>query len=109
MQQQTTAIKQKKQNDSAGKAFFAMIIMAACIFILSTQSRMMNIETKQLLLTPQGCSYLTSLGLTTKQEPLGCSIIVRYSSGLLDSDREILLDDNRFISLSSAAILSVVS
>ena len=53
----------------------------------------------------EGCNYVSRLGLVPKHETSGCSIIARYSSGFLGSDRVILLDDDRFVTLSSAAVL----
>lgn len=104
--QQATTTKQKQENRTVYLALIALFVTVICIVVISQESRFLDINTQKLILTQQGCSDIASLGLQPRHEASGCSIIARYSPSFLGSDRTILLDDDRFVTLSSAAVLA---
>ena len=106
MQQQTTTNKQIKQNREVYLVLVALLVSLICMIVIFQQDRVLDMHPQKLILTQQGYAYLSGLGLAPKRDASGCSIIVRYSSGFLGSDRSILLDDDRFVTLSSGAILA---
>ncbi len=106
MQQQETTNKQKHQNREVTVVLVALFLVLVCLVTLSQESRYLDMHTQKLILTEQGCSDIASLGLQPRREASGCSIIARYSPGFLGSDRTILRDDDRFVTLSSAAVLA---
>ena len=105
IQQPDMRNKQKKQNQNVYMALIFLFVTAFCMVAISQENRYREMHTQKLILTREGCNYISSLGLVPKHETSGCSIIARYSSGFLGSDRVILLDDDRFVTLSSAAVL----
>ncbi len=105
IQQSDKMNKPKKQNRNVYMALIALFVTVVCIVIVFQENRYQDMYTQKLILTREGCNYISSLGLVPKHEASGCSIIARYSSGFLGSNGVILTDDDRFISLSSAAIL----
>ena len=108
MQQQEKRNKQKKQNRIVYVALTTLFVVAVCIIVISQENGLLSMHTEKLILTQQGCNYISSLGVVPRHEKSGCSIIARYSPGFLGSDRVILLDDDRFVTLSSAAVLANV-
>ena len=106
MQQQETTHKQKKRDQTVYLALAALVIPFVCVIVIFQQDRLLGMHSQKLILTQQGCAYLSGLGLVPKRDASGCSIIARYSPGFLGSDRSILLDDDRFVTLSSGAILA---
>ena len=103
--QQATTIKQKQQNRTVYLALMALFVVAICMITVFQENRYLEMHTQKLTLTREGCNYVSSLGLMPKHETSGCSIIARYSPGFLGSNGVILLDDDRFVTLSSAAVL----
>ncbi|MHB1301423.1 MAG: hypothetical protein ACYCY8_11230 [Burkholderiales bacterium] len=106
MQQQTTTNKQKKQDRTVFVLLVALFVTFICTIAIFQEDRLLDMQPQKLILTQQGCAYLSGLGLVPKRDASGCSIIVRYSAGFLGSERSILLDDDRFVTLSSGAILA---
>ena len=100
------AIKQTQQFRTVNMELIALLVAALCIAVVFRESVFLDMQTQKLILTQQGCSDISSLGLAPKHEAAGCSIVARYSPSMLGSDRTILLDDDRFVTLSSAAVLA---
>ena len=105
IQQPDMRNKQKKQNRNVNMALILLFVLAFCMVAISQVNRYQEMHTQKLILTQEGCNYVSSLGLMPKHETSGCSIIARYSPGFLGSNGVILLDDDRFVTLSSAAVL----
>ncbi len=101
-------MKQTQQYRTVNMELIALFVAALCIVVVFHESVFLDLQTQKLLLTQQGCRDISSLGLAPKHEASGCSIIARYSPGFMGSDRTILLDDDRFVTLSSAAVLANV-
>ncbi len=101
-------IKQTQQYRSVNMGLIALLVAVLCILVVFRESVFLDMQTQKLLLTQQGCRDISSLGLVPKREASGCSIVARYSPSMLGSDRTLLLDDDRFVSLSSAAVLANV-
>lgn len=106
MNQTENSIKPKQQNRTATMPLIALFVTVLCIVVLSQESWYLDTHTQKLILTQQGCSNISSLGLVPRHGTSGCSIIARYRSGFLGSDGMILLDDDRFVTLSSIAVLA---
>ena len=106
MNQTENSIKQTQQYRTVKMELIALFVAALCIVVVFRESVFLDMQTQKLILTQQGCSDISSLGLAPKREASGCSIVARYSPSMLGSDRTILLDDDRFVTLSSAAVLA---
>ena len=106
MNQTENSIKPNQQNVTVTMPLIALLVTVLCMVVLSQESWYLNMHPHKLILTQQGCSNISSLGLVPKHGASGCSIIARYRSGFLGSDGVILLDDDRFVTLSSAAVLA---
>ena len=106
MKQTEISNKPKQQNMTVTMPLIALFVSLLCMIVLSQESWYLNMNPHKLILTQQGCSNISSLGLVPKRETSGCSIIARYRSRFLGSDGAILLDDDRFVTLSSAAVLA---
>jgi len=104
--QQGSTIKQKQQDRDIYLVLVTLFVTVICLVTVSQESWYLDIHTQKLILTEQGCRDLASLGLKPRHEASGCSIIARYSPSFLGSDRTILLDDDRLVTLSSAAVLA---
>ena len=105
MQQSDKRNKRNNQNRAVFVALIALFVTVVCIVIVFQENRYQDMYTQKLILTREGCNYISSLGLVPTHDKLGCSIIARYSAGFLGSNGVILTDDDRFVTLSSAAIL----
>ena len=108
MQQSDKRNKRNNQNRVVYVALTALFVTAVCVVVISQQNQFLGMHTEKLILTQEGCNDISSFGLIPRHEKSGCSIIARYSPGFLGSDRVILLDDDRFVTLSSAAVLANV-
>ena len=106
MNQTKISNKSKQQNMTVTMPLIALFVTLLCMIVLSQESWYLNMHPQKLILTQQGCSNISSLGLVPKYETSGCSIIARYRSGFLGSDGVILLDDDQLVTLSSAAVLA---
>ena len=106
MNQSENSIKAKQQNVTVTMPLIALFVTVLCMVVLSQESWYLNMHPHKLILTQQGCNNISSLGLVPKHGASGCSIIARFRSGFLGSDGVILLDDDRFVTLSSAAVLA---
>ena len=106
MQQQTTTNKKQKRDRTVYVILVSLTLTFICSIAIFREDRMLDMHSQKLILTQQGCAYITGLGLVPKRDVSGCSIIARYSPGFLGSDRSILLDDDRFVTLSPGAILA---
>ena len=106
MNQTENSAKQKQQNRSASIALTALIVTAFCMVVLSQESRYLDMHTQKLILTQQGCGDISSFGLNPRHGTSGCSIIARYSPGFFGSHGAILLDDDKFVTLSSSTVLA---
>ncbi|MHB1301217.1 MAG: hypothetical protein ACYCY8_10180 [Burkholderiales bacterium] len=106
MPQQETTNKQKNQDRTIFVLLVALFVTFICTIAIFQEDRVLDMHPQKLILTQQGCAYLSGLGLAPKRDASGCSIIARYSPGFMGSDRSILLDDDRFVTLSSGAILA---
>lgn len=104
MNQTANSIKPKQQNLTVTMPLIALFVTVLCMVVLSQENWYLNMHPQKLILTQQGCSNISSLGLVPKHGTSGCSIIARYRSGLLGSQGVILLDDDRFVTLSSIAV-----
>ena len=105
MQQSDKRNKRNNQNRTVYIALTALLVTAVCVVVVFQENRYQDMYTQKLILTQEGCNYISSLGLVPTHDKSGCSIIARYSSGFLGSNGVILTDDDRFVALSSAAIL----
>ena len=108
MQQSDKRNKRNNQNRVVYVALTALFVTAVCVVVISQQNQFLGMHTEKLILTQEGCNDISSFGLIPRHEKSGCSIIARYSPGFLGSDRVILLDDDRLVTLSSAAVLANV-
>ena len=105
MQQSDKRNKRNNQNRVVYVALTALFVTAVCVVVISQQNQFLGMHTEKLILTQEGCNDISSFGLIPRHEKSGCSIIARYSPGFLGSNGAILLDDDRFVTLSSAAVL----
>ncbi len=108
MQQSDMRSKRNNQNRIVYVALTALFVAAVSLILVSRENGLTSMHTEKLILTQEACNYISSLGLVPTHDKSGCSIIARYSPGFLGADGSILLDDDRFVTLSSAAVLASV-
>ncbi len=87
-------------------ALAGLLVALVCMLVIFQQHRFLGMSPHKLFLTEQGCKDISNLGLALKRETSGCSVVVRFKPDPLGATREILLDDDRFITLSADMILA---
>ena len=87
----------------------ALFIIFPCLLVSLSEQRYLEMHSTRLILTEQGCGYLKTLGMNPERQSGNCTVVARHDSSLFGREHTILLDDDRFITLSADAVLATAN
>ena len=87
----------------------ALFIVFPCLLVSLSEQRYLEMHSTRLILTEQGCGYLKSLGMNPERQSGNCTVVARHDSSLFGREHTILLDDDRFVTLSADAVLATAN
>ncbi len=87
----------------------ALFIVFPCLLVSLSEQRYLDMHSTRLILTEQGCGYLKTLGMNPERQSGNCTVVARYDSSRFGRAHTILLDDERFVTLSAGAILATAT